>query len=71
MTGIIGYKGGKNTVKEGDPRKQRNSLQRKVRWGAWVAQAREHLTRDLSSGLNLRVVSLSPTFGSVLSVRPT
>ena len=31
--------------------------------GAWVAQSIKHLTLDLSSGLDLRVVSSSPTLG--------
>ena len=31
----------------------------------------EHLTLDLGSGLDLRVVSLSPELGSLLGVEPT
>ena len=30
-----------------------------------------HLIRDLSSGLNLRVMSSSPALGSTLGVKPT
>ena len=39
--------------------------------GTWMAQLVEHLTLDLSSGPDLRVMSLSPTLGSVLGVKPT
>ena len=35
--------------------------------GAWVAQLAEHLTLDLGSGHDLRVVGLSPVSGSTLS----
>ena len=38
--------------------------------GAWVAQLVERPTLDLSSGLDLRVVSPSPTLGSVLGIKP-
>ena len=31
--------------------------------GTWVAQSVKHLTLDLSSGLDLRVVSSSPMLG--------
>ena len=40
-------------------------------WGTWVAQLVEHLTPDLSSGLDLRVVGSSPILGSALDVEPT
>jgi len=40
-------------------------------WGAWVAQLVKHLTFDLSSGFDLRVMSSSPMLGSVLGVEPT
>ena len=39
--------------------------------GTWVAQSVKHLTLDLSSGLDLRVLSSSPTLGSMLGVEPT
>ena len=39
--------------------------------GAWMAQSAEHVTFDLSSGLDLRVVSSSPMWGSTLGVKPT
>ena len=39
--------------------------------GAWVAQSTELLTPDLSSAVNLKVVSLSPTLGSMLGVEPS
>jgi len=39
-------------------------------WGTWVAQSVKYLTLDLSSGLDLTVVSLSPTLGSMLGVEP-
>ena len=39
--------------------------------GAWVAQLVKHLTLDLSSGLDLRVVSSSPVLGYALSMKPT
>ena len=32
------------------------------RWGAWVAQLVKRLTLDLSSGLDLRVMSSSPHY---------
>ena len=31
--------------------------------GAWISQSLKHLTLDLSSGLDLRVMSSSPTLG--------
>lgn len=40
-------------------------------WGAWVVQLIEPLTLDLSSGLELRVMSLSLSLGSTHSVEPT
>jgi len=40
-------------------------------WGTWVAQSVKHPTLDLSSGLDLRVMSSSPTLGSMLGVEPT
>jgi len=39
--------------------------------GAWVAQSVKHLTLDLSSGPEHRVVSSSPTLGSTLGMEPT
>ena len=36
-----------------------------------MAQSVKHLTLDLSSGLDLRVLSSSPTLGSVVGVKPT
>ena len=39
--------------------------------GVWVAQLVKHLTLDLSSGLDLRVMSLSPVLDSTLEVEPT
>ena len=46
-------------------------LLREMKRGAWVAQLIECLTLDLSSGLDLKVVSSSPALGSMLSVKPT
>jgi len=40
-------------------------------WGAWVAQSVKHLTLDLSSGLDLWVMSSNPVLGSTLGVEPT
>ena len=37
----------------------------------WVAQLVKRLTLDLSSGLDLRVVTLSPALGSMLGMEPT
>jgi len=39
--------------------------------GAWVAQSIECLTLDLGSGLDITVMTSSPTVGSVLGVEPT
>ena len=39
--------------------------------GTWLAHSVEHLTLDLSSGLDLRVVSSSPILGSTLGTKPT
>ena len=39
--------------------------------GAWVVQSVKCLTLDFSSGLDLTVLSLSPTWGSMLGVEPT
>ena len=36
-----------------------------------MAQSVKRLTLDLSSGLDLKVMSLSPMLGSMLSVEPT
>ena len=36
----------------------------------WVAQLVKHPTLDLSSDLDLRVVSSSPFLGSMLGVKP-
>ena len=38
--------------------------------GTWVAQWVKHLTLDLSSGLDLMVVSSSPALGSSLDMMP-
>lgn len=40
-------------------------------WGAWVVPLIEPLTLDLSSGLELRVMSSSLSLGSTHSVEPT
>ena len=40
-------------------------------WGTWMGQLAKHLTLDLSSGLDLRVMSSSPTLGSTLGIEPT
>ena len=45
-------------------------LNKKLR-GAGVAQSVKCLALDLSSGLDLRVRSSSPTLGSMLGVKPT
>ena len=42
-----------------------------ITWGAWMAQWGTHPTLDLSSGLDLRVVSSSPVGGSALGATPT
>ena len=39
--------------------------------GAWVAHSVRHPTLDFDSGHDLRVVGLSSTSGSKLSVEPT
>ena len=39
--------------------------------GTWMAQLVKHLTHDLSSGLDLRVLSSSPALGSALGMKPT
>jgi len=39
--------------------------------GTWEAQSVKRLTLDLNSGLDLRVVSSSPTLGSTLGMEPT
>ena len=39
--------------------------------GAWGVQAGKCPTLDLSSGLDLRVMSSSPALGSVVGVKPT
>ena len=39
-------------------------------WGVWVAQSVEHLTLDFGSGHDPRVMGLSPTSGSMLSMKP-
>ena len=38
---------------------------------AWVAKLVKGLTLDLSLGLDLKVMSLSPALGSMLGVKPT
>ena len=49
----------------------RASPGRKKRRGAWVAQLVKCLTLDLSSGLDLRVVSSRLALSSMLGVEPT
>ena len=39
-------------------------------WGTWMAHLVEHPTFDFSSGHDLRVVGLSPTPSSALSMEP-
>ena len=39
--------------------------------GSWVTQSVECLALNLSSGLDLRVVSSSPILGSMLDMEPT
>ena len=46
-------------------------LMKKELRGIWVAQLVQHLTLDLSLGLDLRVMSSSPSLGSTLGVKPT
>ena len=46
-------------------------LKNKIFRGARVAQLVTHPSLDLSLGLDLRVMSASPTLGSVLGVKPT
>ena len=46
-------------------------LENVLSWGAWVAQLVKHLSLDLSSGLDLGVVSSSSALGSVLGAEPT
>ena len=46
-------------------------IKKKRDMGVWVAQLVKHLTLDLSSGLDLRVVSSSPSLGSTLGMEPT
>ena len=38
---------------------------------AWVAQLVKHMTLDLSSGLDLKVLSSNPALGSTLGMEPT
>jgi len=38
--------------------------------GTWAARSVKHPTLELSSGLDLRVVSSSPMLGSMLGVEP-
>jgi len=45
-----------------------NDFKINVSRGAWVSQSVEHQTLDLSSGLDLRVVSSSPVLGFTLGV---
>ena len=40
-----------------------------INQGAWVAQLVKHLTLDFGSSYNVTVLGLSPTSGSVLTVR--
>ena len=46
-------------------------IKRIYNWGSLVAQSVKHLTLDLSSGLDLRVLSSSLVLGSMLGVEPT
>ena len=39
--------------------------------GIWVVQSVKRLALDLSLGLDLRVMSSSPVFGSMLGMEPT
>ena len=48
-----------------------NDFKVTVNWGTWVAQSVKRLTLDLSSGFDLRIVSLSPSLGSTLDVKAT
>ena len=41
-----------------------------AQWGTWVAQSVKHVTLDLGSGHDLRVMRSSPTLGSVLNMEP-
>ena len=43
----------------------------KSKWGTWKALSVKHLTLDLSSGLDISVVSSNPTLGSMLNVEST
>ena len=45
-------------------------IEKILSWGDWVAQLTEHPTLNLSSGLDLRVVSLGPMLGSTLGMEP-
>ena len=57
---------------EGDERYLSLSMLLKVSLrGGLVAQLVKHLTLDLSSGLDLSVVSSSPALSSTLGVQPT
>ena len=49
---------------------QTNVLKISSLWGTWVAQFIKHLMLGLSSGLDLRVMSSSPTLGSTVR-KPT
>jgi len=40
-------------------------------WGAWVAQSAKCPTLDLSSGIDLGVMSSSPALGSTVGMAPT
>ena len=42
-----------------------------LQWGTWGSQLAKCLTLDLSSGLNVRIVSSSPVLASILGVEPT
>lgn len=39
--------------------------------GVWVGQLIKHLTLDLNSGFDFRIVSSSPSFGSMLDMKST
>ena len=52
-------------------RHRRDMLKYSNNWGTWVAQPVKDRLLDLSSGLDLRVVSSSPALGSTLGAEPT
>ena len=44
---------------------------KRIIWDVCTVQSVKRLTLDLSSGLDLRVMSSSPMLGSVLGMKPT